>query len=255
MKGAGGACHVGRSGRKEMVFRAQQRLACGQLLRFPADVLRWQPLGSQATATAVPTSEAHEFELCARWGPGLGAASVQPGLLLWGGGVGTRCSAGALLAPDLWHTSAASGLQVGWRRASSFLRLIKPCLVEEGGGTGSITLSHRRLHVTWNQGSIRAEVREPVRTRPWRLPQDHPRGLGIAGGPEVGGQMRGRGLSSVFVHRAESEPPLQEWGRRADPYWLGGWGMAGREKGCRAPRQSQSRGVPSPHPLPRPQIP
>lgn len=29
--------------------------------------LWWQLPGSQATATAVPTSEAHELELCASW--------------------------------------------------------------------------------------------------------------------------------------------------------------------------------------------
>lgn len=98
--------------------------------------LRWQPWGSQAGQPLPPLfapMRPMNFELCASQSLRLGAASVQPGPLLWGGGVGTR-PAGALPAPDSRHTSAVRGLQVGQRRAPSFLRLIKPCLLEGEGG-------------------------------------------------------------------------------------------------------------------------
>lgn len=81
-----------------------------------------------ATASTVPTSEAHGFEFCASRGSWPGAASaaraVQPGPLPRGDGAGT---------PSCWgcacHTSAVAGLQAGWRGAPSFPRLKKPCLV------------------------------------------------------------------------------------------------------------------------------
>ena len=42
--------------------------------------------GWLAAATMVPIGEAHQFELCGSRVSWPGAASLQPGLLLWGGG-------------------------------------------------------------------------------------------------------------------------------------------------------------------------
>lgn len=112
---------------------------------------------------------------------------------------------------------------------------MKPCLVEQEGR--SIALSHPRLPVTWNQGGIWADARETFGARPQGCPKTTLEAWVLLGGPRAGWAEEGVQPEPCLCPQSlrETESPLREWGACPDPSWLGGWGRAGRETGCRPP--------------------